>query len=78
MTPYIGAGKPPILLIYADGDEDWRKQHNEGLKDKLFAAGYTAVRAVEIPNRNHSTVWKSINQPDDQTARHMLAFMGKH
>lgn len=78
VTPYVGKDKPPILMVYADGDEDWRKQNNEGLKDLLVKAGHTKVQAVEVPNRTHGTVWQSINEPDDQTARQFLKYMKKY
>ncbi|MFB3059759.1 MAG: alpha/beta hydrolase [Candidatus Binatia bacterium] len=78
VTPYIGKGKPPILMVYADGDEDWRKQNIEGLKEKLLKAGHTQIKAVEVPNRIHSTVWTDINEPDDQTAKHFLEYMRKY
>ena len=78
VTPYIGKGKPPILMVYADGDEDWRKQNIEGLKEKLLKAGHTKLKAVEVPNRIHSTVWTDINEPDDQTAKHFLEYMRKY
>ncbi len=78
VTPYIGADKPPILMVYADGDDDWRKKQNEALKNRLQEAGHQAVESAEVPDRDHGSVTRGMNEPDDQTARHMLDFMKKH
>lgn len=74
LRPYIGRRKPPVLAVYADGDEEWRKRHNKELVELLSAAGNTA-KAVEVPNRDHGSVWRGITAADDQTAKHMVAFM---
>ena len=78
VTPYIGKDKPPILMVYADGDEDWRKQNIRGLAEKLGQAGHPAVKTAEVPNRVHLSVWRDINEPDDETALHFLEFIRRY
>ena len=55
VTPYVGAGKPPMLLMYADGDDAWRREQNERLKIQLSTAG-SKVNAVEIADRTHGSI----------------------
>ena len=55
VTPYIGANKPPMLLIYADGDDDWRREQNQRLAAKLTALGNEAA-VIEIGDRTHGSV----------------------
>jgi len=75
VTPYIGPGKGPILLIYADGDADWRKAQNERFAQALHATGSTAVRAVEVPGRDHTTVLTDMNETDDPVGALLLEFI---
>jgi hypothetical protein len=78
ITPYIGGGKPPILMIYADSDDNWRKEQNEILKIRLQESGHQFVETVEVSNRDHLSITRSINDSDDQAGVHMLDFMKKH
>ena len=78
ITPYIGEDKPPILMIYADGDDDWRKEQNEIFKIRMQESGHQFVETVEVSNRDHLSITRSINDSDDQMGGHVLDFMKKH
>lgn len=77
VTPYIGAGKPPMRLIYADGDDDWRRAQNERLKTELSEAGST-VEIVEIANRNHGSIMSKMGENGDATMKQIAAFIKAH
>ncbi len=78
ITPYIGGDKPPILMIYADGDDNWRKEQNETLKIRLQESDHQFVKTVEVSNRDHLSITRSINDSDDQVGGHVLDFMKQH
>lgn len=65
VTPHIGPGKPPMLLIYADGDEAWRKRQNETFADAMRGAG-SDVAVNEVPGRDHMTLITEITASDDR------------
>lgn len=75
VTPHIGSGKGRMLLIYADGDDDWRKRQNETFTKSMRAAGNSDIRAVEVPKRNHGSLMTKINEADDQIAGLALKFI---
>ena len=77
VTPYIGAGKPPMRLIYADGDDDWRRAQNERLKTELSKAGST-VDTVEIADRTHGSIMTKMGEPGDATTQQIAAFIKAH
>jgi acetyl esterase/lipase len=78
VTPHITAGKPPMLLIYADGDDPWRRQQNEKLARELTMSGNEAVRAVEVSNRDHTSLISEINAADDQIGGLIATFIEEH
>ncbi|XOV85486.1 MAG: alpha/beta hydrolase [bacterium] len=75
VTPHITAGKPPMLLIYADGDDPWRRAQNEKLAQELTMSGNKAVRAVEVFNRDHTSLISEINADDDQIGGLVATFI---
>ncbi len=75
VTPHISAGKPPMLLIYADGDDPWRRAQNEKLARELTMSGNKAVRAVEVANRDHTSLISEINAADDQIGGLVATFI---
>lgn len=77
VSPYVGAGKPPMRLIYADGDDDWRRAQNERLKTALSNAG-SMVDAVEIADRTHTSIMLKMGEPGDATVKQIAAFIKAH
>jgi acetyl esterase/lipase len=78
VTPHIAAGKPPMLLIYAAGDDPWRRAQNEKLASELTMSGNKAVRAIETPNRDHTSLISEINAADDQIGGLVATFIAEH
>lgn len=78
VTPHIAAGKPPMLLIYADGDDPWRRAQNEKLAKELTKNDNEAVRAIEVPNRDHRSLITQINAADDQIGELAATFIAEH
>ena len=74
---YLRTDAPPLLLVYADGDDAWRREQNERLADALRAKGHADVAAVQISNRDHQGIWKSL-AVDDVTLDQMVAFVESH
>ena len=77
VTPYIGAGKPPMRLIYADGDGDWRRAQNERLKTELSKAG-SKVDTVEIADRTHGSIMSKMGEKGDAAMKQIAAFIMAH
>ena len=77
VSPYVGAGKPPMRLIYADGDDDWRRAQNERLKTALSKAGST-VDTVEIADRTHVSSMTKMGDTGDATVKQIAAFIKAH
>lgn len=75
VTPHIGTGKPPMLLLYADGDDDWRRAQNEKLARELTMVGNRHVQAVELPDRDHRSLIAEINAEDDQIGPRVASFI---
>ncbi|MUP44700.1 alpha/beta hydrolase [Gramella sp. BOM4] len=65
VTPHILPNRDNILLIYADGDDDWRKEQNERFATAMRAAGNVNVFTKEVPNRNHMTLLSAVLDNDD-------------
>jgi acetyl esterase/lipase len=78
VTPHIAAAKPPMLLIYADGDDPWRRAQNEKLAKELTMSGNKTVRAIEAPNRDHTSLISEINAADDQIGGLIETFIAEH
>lgn len=72
---YLRRDLPPILLIYADGDDEWRRKQNDEMGEALRAAGHSDVTVREVKNRTHNTVWNKMNDgQDEDTSTLILAF----
>jgi acetyl esterase/lipase len=77
VTPHIEPGKGPMLLIYADGDAEWRRSQIDTFGDAVHAAGNSDVHVVEVPNRDHPTLLTQMNTADDQIGGLVLRFIGR-
>ena len=77
VSPYISNKKPPMLLLYADGDDDWRKRHNETLAKALRKEGNSNVQVYEVTNRDHGSLWGKINEKGDRVSTLMVSFITK-
>jgi len=75
VTPRIRPWNGRMLLIYASGDDDWRKAQNERFETAMRAAGNRHVEAVEAPGRDHATILTGLNEPDDPVGDLIVGFV---
>src|SRR5262245_6345673 len=57
---YVNKDAPPMLLIYADGDDQWRRDQNEEMGAALRKAGSRDVTVKQVAGRNHTTIWSKL------------------
>ena len=77
VTPYIGSDKPPMLFIYADGDDPWRREQNDRLKAELMAHGNN-VSLEQIADRTHGSVNSKMGEDHDPGMMKIAAFVEGH
>ena len=77
VTPYIGANKPPMLFIYADGDDAWRREQNQRLASALTADGNSAA-VIQISDRTHGSVNSKMGDDLDPGMMKVVAFVERH
>jgi len=66
---------PPMLVLYADGDDEWRRQQNVEMAQVLKAAGSKTVEIAQIAARTHNTIWSKVAEPNDETAEKIIQFV---
>jgi acetyl esterase/lipase len=71
---YVRKDLPPIFLVYADGDEPWRRQDNTDYARELRAV-QARVEIKEIRNRDHMGILYRMSDPKDETTQVLLDFM---
>jgi len=74
---HLRGDAPPMLILYADRDEDWRRQQNVDVAAAMKKAGQTNVDIRMIANRNHATIWSRVADPGDDTAEHIIRFVSR-
>ena len=74
---HLHANAPPMLILYAERDEDWRRQQNVEAAAAMKAAGQTRVEITMIPGRNHSTIWTRVAEAGDDTAEQIIRFVSR-
>ena len=72
---HLRGGLPPFLILYADGDEAWRRRQNLDLARALEKAGRPPLGCVDIPGRTHMTIWQKLRQEGDPAAERIIAFV---
>ncbi len=75
---YLRKELPPMLLLYADGDADWRRQQQADFQADLRKAGASAVETRMITGRDHSSIWGRMKNANDETAAAIIAFIKAH
>lgn len=68
VTPRIGPERRPMLLIYADGDEAWRKAQIDRFAREMVAGGSHDMSVIQVPNRDHGSLMTEMDADDDQIA----------
>jgi acetyl esterase/lipase len=77
VTGFIGPNINNILVIYADGDDLWRKEQNERFVQDLKSEGNFNVTAAEVRNRTHTTIISKVLEQDDQVGDLIFSFVTK-
>ena len=69
---------PPMLVLYADGDEAWRRQQNVEMVQVLKATGAVHVDLAQIAGRTHNSIWSKVAEPNDEAAERIIQFVRMH
>jgi acetyl esterase/lipase len=71
---YVRRDAPPMLLLYADGDDAARRAESRTLEQALSDAGQGAVKSVQIAGRDHRSIIGRFGEREDETASRLLEF----
>jgi len=71
------ASAPNMLILYAERDEDWRREQNVEMAAAMKAAGHKSIEIAMIPNRNHATIWSRVGNAGDETAERIIRFASR-
>ena len=74
---HLHADGPPTLILYADGDEDWRRQQNVEAARAMTAAGRANVEIAMIGDRTHITIWERLAAERDEVAECIIRFASR-
>ena len=72
---HLRAGLPPMQILYADGDEPWRRQQNEEFEREVRKAGNARVGIVRISGRTHMSILGHLKDDDDPASKNIIAFV---
>ena len=75
---HLVAVVPPTLVLYADGDDEWRRQQNVEMAQALTGAGARDVTITMISGRTHNTIWSKVAEDGDETAGRIIDFVRAH
>ncbi len=67
---YVSADAPPTLLLYADGDDPWRREQNVEMGKAMKA------EAIEIAGRDHMGIFKKL-APGDPAFDRIVRFVSR-
>ena len=74
---HLTKSAPPMLILYADRDEDWRREQNVEVAAAMKAAGHANVEIAMIGDRNHATIWARVGDEGDDTAEQIIRFASR-
>jgi acetyl esterase/lipase len=72
---HLRADAPAMLIVYADGDEPWRRQQNVEMAQALQAAGSRRVEIVQITDRTHMSILRKLPEDGDPAAARVVEFV---
>jgi acetyl esterase/lipase len=75
---YLRKDAPPMLLLYADGDADWRRQQQADFQADMKKTGASNIETRLITGRDHSSIWGRMKNANDETAAAIIAFIKGH
>jgi acetyl esterase/lipase len=72
---YLRPDLPPVLLVYTDGDEEWRQEQNSDMAAALRSAGHKDVTVRKVNGRTHMSVWtEMLDGESEETSSSILLF----
>jgi acetyl esterase/lipase len=74
---HLQRNAPPMLILYADRDEDWRRQQNVEVAAAMKAAGLPSVDISMIGDRTHASIWTRVGDEGDPTAELIIRFASR-
>jgi acetyl esterase/lipase len=74
---HLHANGPPMLILYADRDEDWRREQNVEVAAAMKATGRTNVEIAMISDRTHATIRSRIGSDGDTTTEQIIRFVSR-
>jgi acetyl esterase/lipase len=74
---HVLASAPNMLILYAERDEDWRREQNVEMAAAMKAAGHESIEIALIPDRNHATIWSRVGDAGDETAERIIRFASR-
>jgi arylformamidase len=74
---YVRADAPPMLVLYADGDEPWRRQQQADFVKDLRAAGASSIDLRMIAGRSHMSIWWNLKNPKDETLAAVVEYLDR-
>jgi acetyl esterase/lipase len=66
---------PPMLVLYTNGDEPWRRDQNTQVVQELKAAGNKRVEIAQIMGRTHMSIWSRLNDDGDEVSERIVQFV---
>jgi acetyl esterase/lipase len=75
---HLSASVPPTLLLYADGDDEWRRGQNIDMMAALKGAGVKDLAIAQINGRTHNTIWSTLAEDGDETGSRIIDFVRAH
>ena len=72
---HVGRGLPPMLLLYADGDDAWRREQQPEFMNAVKAADNPSVSMRMIPARTHGSIWSKMTDAQDETLNAIVGFV---
>jgi acetyl esterase/lipase len=74
---HVQRDTPPMLILYADGDEEWRRQQNVEMVQAMKSAGQANVELAMIKSRTHMSIWERMGAAGDETAERIIRFASR-
>ena len=77
VTPHILPHRDNILLVYADGDDNWRKEQIKRFAREMTSAGNRRILTKEVSDRTHLSIISAIPDNDDMVIKLISDFILK-
>ena len=74
---HVGQHVPPMLLLYADGDDPWRQKQQAEFAAALRDRGNRDVDTRLITGRTHNSVWENMAKGEEETSRAIVQFVNR-